>query len=43
VFDGFTLVDPGLVDVPSWRPDSPANVPGDPRRFANLTGVAREG
>jgi len=28
---------------PTTRPDSPANVPGDPRRFANLAGVARKG
>jgi SAM-dependent methyltransferase len=43
LFDGFTLIDPGLVYVPSWRPDSPADVPADPSRFANLAGVARRG
>jgi SAM-dependent methyltransferase len=43
LFDGFTLVDPGLVYVPLWRSDSPGDVPGNPRRFANLVGVARKG
>lgn len=43
LFDGFILVDPGLVYVPLWRPDSPDDVPGNPRRFANLAGVARKG
>jgi len=43
LFDGFALVDPGLVYVPLWRPDSPGDVPDNPRRFANLVGVARKG
>jgi hypothetical protein len=41
-FDGFELVDPGLVYVPLWRPDSPADVPGDPGQFGCLVGVARK-
>ena len=41
-FDGFELVEPGLVYVPLWRPDSPADVPDDPSRFGNLVGVARK-
>jgi hypothetical protein len=41
-FDGFDLVDPGLVYVPLWRPDSPADVPADPRPFGCLVGVARK-
>ena len=41
-FAGFELVDPGLVYVPLWRPDSPAAVPEDPGRYANLAGVARK-
>ncbi len=40
-FDGFDLVDPGLAYVCAWRPDSPADVPGDPSQFANLVGVGR--
>jgi hypothetical protein len=41
-FDGFDLVDPGLVYIPQWRPDSPADVPGDPSKFWGLVGVARK-
>lgn len=41
-FDGFDLVDPGLVYVPQWRPDSPADVPSDPSMFVNLAGVAQK-
>jgi SAM-dependent methyltransferase len=41
-FDGFDLVDPGLVYVPLWRPDSPADVPSDPSPFQCLVGVARK-
>jgi S-adenosyl methyltransferase len=42
-FDGFELVDPGLVCLPQWRPDSPADVPSDPGRFwGGLAGVARK-
>jgi len=40
-FDGFDLVDPGLVYVSEWRPDSPADVPADPSQFGNLVGVAQ--
>jgi S-adenosyl methyltransferase len=41
-FDGFDLVDPGLVYIPQWRPGSPADVPGDPSKFWGLVGVARK-
>ena len=41
-FDGFEFVDPGLAYVCSWRPDSPADVPGDPSQYGNLVGVARK-
>jgi len=42
-FDGFDLVDPGLVEIPRWRSDSPADVPSDPNRFwGGLVGVARK-
>jgi S-adenosyl methyltransferase len=41
-FDGFELVDPGLVYTPVWRPDSPADVPSDPDRYWCLVGVARK-
>ena len=38
-FDGFELVDPGVVLVAQWRPDSPA---GDPARYWFLGGVGRK-
>jgi len=41
-FDGFELADPGLVYVPLWRPDSPADVPEDPARFWCQAGVGRK-
>ena len=41
-FDGFDLVEPGLVYIPQWRPDSPADVPADPGKFWVLVGVARK-
>ncbi len=41
-FDGFDLVQPGLVYVPEWRPDSPADVPDDPGQFWCLVGVGRK-
>jgi hypothetical protein len=39
--DGFTLLDPGLVWIPQWRPDSPDDVPADPAKYWALVGVAR--
>jgi SAM-dependent methyltransferase len=41
-FDGFELLEPGLVYIPQWRPDSPADVPDDPSKFWVLVGVARK-
>ncbi len=41
-FDGFDLLDPGLVFIPQWRPDSPAQVPDDPHRYGNLVGVGQK-
>lgn len=39
--DGFTLLEPGLVWIPQWRPDSPDDVPEDPSKYWALVGVAR--
>jgi uncharacterized SAM-dependent methyltransferase len=39
--EGFTLLDPGLVWIPQWRPDSPGDVPGDAEKYWALVGVAR--
>ena len=43
MFGDFELAEPGLVHMPLWRPDSPADVPADPARYWNLAGVARKG
>ena len=39
--DGFTFLDPGLVRIPQWRPDSPADVPADLEKYWGLVAVAR--
>ena len=41
LFDGFSLVDPGLVWIPQWRPDSPADVPDHPQQYWGLVGVGK--
>ncbi len=41
LFNGFTLVEPGLAWVPEWRPASPADVPADPQKYWILGGVGR--
>ena len=41
LMDGFTLLEPGLVWIPQWRPDSPADVPKDPSRYWALVGAGR--
>jgi hypothetical protein len=41
LFDGFSLVDPGLVWIPQWRPDSADDVPEDPENYWALVGVGR--
>ncbi|MFP8961121.1 SAM-dependent methyltransferase [Streptomyces nanhaiensis] len=38
-FDGWDLVDPGLVQLPLWRPDGPVPGPGELRRVALYGGV----
>jgi len=41
-FDGFRLLDPGVVYIPQWRPDSPDDVPEDPSQFWVLVGVGQK-
>jgi len=41
-FDGFELVEPGLVYIAEWRPDSAQDVPSDPSKFWFLGGVGRK-
>jgi SAM-dependent methyltransferase len=40
-FDGFTLLDPGLVWLPEWRPDRAEDVPEHPEEFWSLAGVGQ--
>jgi SAM-dependent methyltransferase len=42
-FDGFTLVDPGLVYLPEWRPDPADDQPADPGEVWMLAGVGKLG
>jgi hypothetical protein len=39
LFEGFDLVEPGLVSLPEWRPD--ANTDRTPLRGPTVGGVAR--
>ncbi|WP_329132256.1 SAM-dependent methyltransferase [Streptomyces sp. NBC_01476] len=41
LFTGYELVDPGLVYVPLWRPDSEDEVPDKPEEFWVYAGVGR--
>ena len=42
-FDGFTVIDPGLVWMPLWRPDRSEDVPEHPERFWFLAGAGELG
>ncbi|WP_407675955.1 SAM-dependent methyltransferase [Peterkaempfera bronchialis] len=42
LFDGFDLVEPGLVHVPLWRPDAEDELPDNPREFWVYAGVGRK-
>lgn len=42
LFDGFELLEPGLVYAPMWRPASPEDVPSEPKEFGTLVGVGRK-
>ncbi|KUH36821.1 MULTISPECIES: SAM-dependent methyltransferase [Streptomyces] len=41
-FDGFEMVEPGLVSMPHWRPDTPPEQE-DPYAFSGFAGVGRKG
>ena len=41
LFDGFTLVEPGLVYLSQWRPDEPAESDGDGSQLWLLAGVGQ--
>ncbi|BCB87667.1 hypothetical protein Psuf_049800 [Phytohabitans suffuscus] len=40
-FGDFALVDPGLVHLPLWRPESPGDVDDRPERFGAFGGVGK--
>lgn len=41
-FDGLAVVDPGVVELPAWRPETPDDVPEAPGRSLILAGVGRK-
>ena len=41
-FDGYDLVEPGIVFAPAWHPDGPDGPEGDPALSGNLAGVGRK-
>jgi SAM-dependent methyltransferase len=41
MFDGFDLVDPGVVYFSEWRPENPAAVEPHPERLVGMVGVGR--
>ncbi|MFL6128770.1 MAG: SAM-dependent methyltransferase [Mycobacteriales bacterium] len=42
LFDGYELVDPGLVYLPEWRPEPGGPAVENPERFTGLAGVGRK-
>ncbi|SER36969.1 SAM-dependent methyltransferase [Lentzea albida] len=42
LFDGFTLVEPGVVRLPAWHPESPADVEEAGKRFPGFAAVGRK-
>ncbi|NEE12931.1 hypothetical protein G3M58_41565, partial [Streptomyces sp. SID7499] len=42
-FEGYEMVEPGLVSMPEWRPDTPqAPEQEDPYAFSGFGGVGRK-
>jgi hypothetical protein len=41
-FDGFELLDRGLVQLPLWRPDRPLPTPEEPAEHGLYGGVGRK-
>ena len=41
LFDGFDLVEPGVVYLPEWQPENPGAVGSHPERFTGMAGVGR--
>jgi trans-aconitate methyltransferase len=43
LFDGLSIVDPGVVQIPLWRPESPDDVGPDAGRYPGYAGLGRVG
>ena len=43
LFDGFELVEPGVVRLPLWRPESPDDVDESAATMVSFGGVGRKG
>ena len=41
-FDGLTLLEPGVVELPQWRPESPEDISEEQGRSLGLAGVGRK-
>jgi hypothetical protein len=41
LFEGFDLVEPGLVQLPEWRPEAADEVGERPERYSTYAGVGR--
>jgi O-methyltransferase involved in polyketide biosynthesis len=41
LFDGVRLLEPGVVRIPHWRPESPDDVPADVDSYPGFAGVGR--
>ena len=41
-FEGYDMVEPGLVPMPHWRPGHPAAEDEDPYAFSGFAGVGRK-
>jgi hypothetical protein len=41
LLEGFDPVEPGVVFMPLWRPDSPSDVDDHPERFSGYAVVGR--
>lgn len=43
LFEGFDIVEPGVVPLQGWRPESPSEVLGDAKRMVGFAGVGMKG
>jgi hypothetical protein len=43
LFNGFDLVEPGVVPIQQWRPEAPSELPGSSKRMVGFAGVGMKG